>query len=38
MDSYLEAFSCIPSDGSVAVLEIRLAAFTKCLNELFLSY
>ena len=38
MDSCLEAFSCIPSDGSVAVLENHLTAFTKCLNELFLSY
>ena len=38
MGPRLEAFSCIPTDGSVAVLVLQLAAFTRYLNELFLSY
>jgi hypothetical protein len=38
MDPSLEAFSGNPTDGSVAVLEFHLTAFTKYLNELFLSY
>ena len=38
MDSGLEAFSRNPTDGSFAVLAFQLAAFTKYLNELFLSY
>ena len=38
MDPSLEAFSGNPADGSVAVLVFQLTAFTKYLNELFLSY
>ena len=38
MDSDLEAFSRNPTDGSFAVLTSQLAAFTKYLNEVFLSY
>ena len=38
MDSDLEAFSRNPTDGSFAVLTFQLAAFTKYLNEVFLSY
>ena len=38
MDSDLEAFSRNPTDGSFAVLASQLAAFTKYLNEVFLSY
>ena len=38
MDSGLEAFSRYPTDGSFAVLAFQLAAFTKYLNEVFLSY
>ena len=38
MDSGLEAFSRYPADGSFAVLAFQLAAFTKYLNEVFLSY
>ena len=38
MDSDLEAFSRNPTDGSFAVLAVQLAAFTKYLNEVFLSY
>ena len=38
MDPNLEAFSGNPADGSVAVLVFQLTAFTKYLNELFLSY
>ena len=38
MDSGLEAFSRNPTDGSFAVLAFQLAAFTKYLNEVFLSY
>ena len=38
MDPSLEAFSGNPADGSIAVLEFQLTAFTKYLNELFLSY
>ena len=38
MDSNLEAFSRNPTDGSFAVLAFQLAAFTKYLNEVFLSY
>ena len=38
MDPSLEAFSGNPADGSVAVLVFQLAAFTRYLNELFLSY
>ena len=38
MDSDLEAFSRNPTDGSFAVLAFQLAAFTKYLNEVFLSY
>ena len=38
MDSGLEAFSRNPTDGSFAVLTFQLAAFTKYLNEVFLSY
>ena len=37
-DPPLEAFRCYPADGSVAVLVFQLTAFTKYLNELFLSY
>ena len=37
-DPPLEAFRCYPADGSVAVLVCQLTAFTKYLNELFLSY
>ena len=37
-DSDLEAFSRNPTDGSFAVLAFQLAAFTKYLNEVFLSY
>ena len=38
MDSDLEAFSRYPTDGSFAALAFQLAAFTKYLNEVFLSY
>ena len=38
MDSDLDAFSRIPTDGSFAVLASQLATFTKYLNEVFLSY
>ena len=38
MDSDLEAFSHNPTDDSFAALASQLAAFTKYLNELFLSY
>ena len=38
MGPRLEAFSCNPTDGSFAALMRHLAAFTKCLSELFLSY
>ena len=38
MDPSLEAFSGNPADGSVAALVFQLAAFTRYLNELFLSY
>ena len=38
MDSDLEAFSHNPTDGSFAALAFQLAAFTKYLNQLFLSY
>ena len=38
MDSDLEAFSHYPADGSFAALAFQLAAFTKYLNEVFLSY
>ena len=38
MDSDLEAFSRNPTDGSFAVLAFQLAAFTKYMNEVFLSY
>ena len=38
MDSDLEAFSRNPADGSFAVIAFQLAAFTKYLNEVFLSY
>ena len=37
-DSGLEAFSRNPTDGSVAELAFQLTAFTKYLNEVFLSY
>ena len=37
-DSDLEAFSRNPADGSFAILASQLAAFTKYLNEVFLSY
>ena len=37
MDSDLEALSRNPTDGSFAVLAFQLAAFTKYLNEVFLS-
>ena len=35
MDSDLEAFSRNPTDGSFAILNFQLAAFTKYLNEMF---
>ena len=38
MDSDLEAFSHNPADVSFAALGFQLAAFTKNLNEVFLSY
>ena len=38
MDSGLEAFSRNPTDGSFAALTFQSAAFTKFLNEVFLSY
>ena len=38
MDSDLEAFSRNPTDGSFATLAFQLVAFTKYLNEVFLSY
>ena len=38
LDSDLEAFSHYPADGSFAALAFQLAAFTKYLNEVFLSY
>jgi hypothetical protein len=38
MDSDLEAFSRDPTDGSFAAIAAQLAAFTKYLNEVFLSY
>ena len=38
MDSDLEAFSRNPTDGSLAELAFQLTAFTKYLNEVFLSY
>ena len=38
MDSDLEAFSRNPTDDSFAALASQLAAFTKYLNEVFLSY
>ena len=38
MDSDLEAFSRNPTNGSFAVLAFQLAAFTKYLSEVFLSY
>ena len=38
MDSDLEAFSRYPTDGSLAELAFQLTAFTKYLNEVFLSY
>ena len=38
LDSDLEAFSRNPADGSFAILASQLAAFTKYLNEVFLSY
>ena len=37
-DSDLEAFSRNPADGSFTALAFQLAAFTKYLNEVFLSY
>ena len=37
-DSDLEAFSRNPADGGLAALAVLLTAFTKCLNERFLSY
>ena len=37
-DPRLEAFSCIPTDDSIAILVLPLVAFTRYLNELFLSY
>ena len=37
-DSGLEAFNRYPTDGSFAALAFQLAAFTKYLNEVFLSY
>lgn len=38
MDSDLEAFNRNPTDGSFTVIGYPLAAFTKYLNEVFLSY
>ena len=38
MDSDLEAFSRNPTDGSFAVLAFQLAAFTKYLNDVLLTY
>ena len=38
MDSDLEALSRYPTDGSLAELAFQLTAFTKYLNEVFLSY
>lgn len=38
MDSDLEAFSHYPTGDSVAALAYQLAAVTKYLNQLFLSY
>eukprot|EP00918_Siedleckia_nematoides_P021549 GHVU01046431.1.p1 GENE.GHVU01046431.1~~GHVU01046431.1.p1 ORF type:complete len:104 (-),score=4.12 GHVU01046431.1:1729-2040(-) len=38
MDSDLEAFSHYPADDSVAARAVQLAAFTKYLTQLFLSY
>ena len=38
MDSDLEAFSRNPTDDSFAVIPFQVAAFTKYLNEVFLSY
>ena len=38
MDSDLEAFSRNPTDDGIAVLAFQLAAITKYLNEVFLSY
>ena len=38
MDSDLEAFSRNPTDGSFGALAFQSATFTKCLNEVFLSY
>ena len=38
MDSDLEAFSHNPTDGSFAALAFQLTAFTKYLNQRFLSY
>ena len=37
-DSGLEAFNRYPTDRSFAVIAFQLAAFTKYLNEVFLSY
>ena len=37
-DSDLEAFNRNPAHGSVAILARRLAAFTKYVNSVFLSY
>ena len=37
-DSDLEAFSRDPTDSSFAVFTVQWAAFTKYLNEVFLSY
>ena len=37
MDSNLEAFNRNPAEGSFEALASRLAAFTKCLSEVFLS-
>ena len=38
MDSNLEAFNRNPTEGSFEALAFQLAAFTKYLNEVFLSY
>ena len=38
IDSDLEAFNRNPTDGSFTILDYQLAAFTKNLNEVFLSY
>ena len=38
MDFDLDAFSRNPTDGSFAVFAFQLAAFTKYLTEVFLSY